>query len=289
MKGKAFCPGHATGFFEICDDFDDFKKIGSRGVGICLSKGVISMVDITPSNRQKITIYLNDEEKKADVSELAVKKIVGNKKYDIIVHSEIQLPIGQGFGMSGAGALSVSLALMSALGEIDRDEAVETAHFSEVESSTGLGDVAAQSVGGLIIREKAGIAPYGIVNKIFCEKEVVICVIGAPIKTKTILRNERYKKLINRYGSKCVDEMIKKPDLENFFDLSLKFAQKTGLMTKELRKAIEAAQRHGKATMAMLGNSIFAIGDTKKLIDVLENFGKIYVCEVDNEGARVIE
>jgi pantoate kinase len=213
---------------------------------------------------------------------------VGNKKYDIIVHSEIQLPIGQGFGMSGAGALSTSLALMSALGEIDRDEAVETAHFSEVESSTGLGDVAAQSVGGLI-REKAGIAPYGIVNKIFCEKEVVICVIGAPIKTKTILRNERYKKLINRYGSKCVDEMIKKPDLENFFDLSLKFAQKTGLMTKELRKAIEAAQRHGKATMAMLGNSIFAIGDTKKLIDVLENFGKIYVCEVDNEGAKVIE
>jgi pantoate kinase len=289
MKGKAFCPGHATGFFEICDDFDDYKKIGSRGAGICLSKGVISTVDITPSNRQKITIYLNDEEKKADVSELAVQKIVGNKKYNIIVHSEIQLPMGQGFGMSGAGAFSTSLALMSALGETDRDEAVETAHFSEVESSTGLGDVAAQSVGGLTIREKAGIVPYGIVNKILFEKEVVIYIIGTPIKTKTILKNEKYKKLINKFGSECIDELIKKPDLENFFDLSLQFAQKTGLMTKELRKAIEVAQRHGKATMAMLGNSIFAIGDTKKLIDALENFGEVYVCEVDNEGAKVIE
>jgi len=289
MKGKAFCPGHATGFFEICDDFDDFKKIGSRGAGICLSKGVISTVDITPSNRQKITIFLNDEEIKANVSELAVKKIVGNKKYDIIVHSKIQLPIGQGFGMSGAGAFSTSLALMSALGEMDRDEAVEAAHFSEVESLTGLGDVAAQSVGGLTIREKAGIAPYGIVNKILFEKEVVICIIGEPIKTKTILKNEKYKKLINKFGSQCVDELVKKPDLENFFDLSLKFAQKTGLMTKELRKAIEAAQRHGLATMAMLGNSIFAIGDTKKLIDALKHFGKIYTCKVDNEGAKVIE
>lgn len=289
MRGKAFCPGHITGFFEICDDFDDLKKVGSRGAGICLSKGVISTVDVSPSDKQKIRIYLNGEERKANVSELAIKKILGNKKYDITVHSEVQLPVSQGFGMSGAGAFSACLALMSALGEINQDEAVKAAHVSEIELSTGLGDVIAQSIGGLTIRKKAGIMPYAIVNKIFCEKKVVICIIGNPIKTRTILKNEKYKKLINKHGSKCVDELIKKPDLENFFDLSFKFALKTSLMTKEVHEAIEAAQKYGMVSMAMLGNSIFAIGDTKKLIDVLKNFGKVYMCRVDNEGARVIE
>ena len=37
---EAFSPGSVTLFFEIKDDKKDPLKIGSRGVGICLSRGV---------------------------------------------------------------------------------------------------------------------------------------------------------------------------------------------------------------------------------------------------------
>ena len=38
-RGRAFCPGHVTAFFEICDHEEPVKR-GSRGAGFCISKGV---------------------------------------------------------------------------------------------------------------------------------------------------------------------------------------------------------------------------------------------------------
>jgi hypothetical protein len=39
----------------------------------------------------------------------------------------------------------------------------------------------------------------------------------------------------------------------------------------------------------MLGNSIFAMGKTDELCNALSPYGKIFVCSVDEFGARVIE
>jgi hypothetical protein len=39
----------------------------------------------------------------------------------------------------------------------------------------------------------------------------------------------------------------------------------------------------------MLGNSIFAIGDTNKLSKTLSTFGNVYICTVDKYGAQVLK
>ncbi len=53
------------------------------------------------------------------------------------------------------------------------------------------------------------------------------------------------------------------------------FTKKINLAEKQVVEAIEAANHFGMASMCMLGNSIFAIGQTRQLIQVLSNFGKV--------------
>jgi pantoate kinase len=67
------------------------------------------------------------------------------------------------------------------------------------------------------------------------------------------------------------------------------FTNKTALADKNVIKAIDAANNFGMASMCMLGNSVFAIGKTSKLYQLLSSFGKVFVCSVDEVGARVIE
>jgi pantoate kinase len=49
-----------------------------------------------------------------------------------------------------------------------------------------------------------------------------------------------------------------------------------------------AASEFGVASMSMLGNSVFAAGDTDNLERTLSDFGKTCRCSVDVEGPRVI-
>jgi len=44
----------------------------------------------------------------------------------------------------------------------------------------------------------------------------------------------------------------------------------------------------GRATMAMLGNSLFGTGKSEQLATLYRKFGTLQRCEVDNEGARVL-
>jgi len=50
LRGNGFCPGHITGFFTIHDEGSNVLKKGSRGAGVNLSLGVMSMVALVRSN-----------------------------------------------------------------------------------------------------------------------------------------------------------------------------------------------------------------------------------------------
>lgn len=289
MKGITFCPAHITGFFKICEAKIPEKK-GSKGAGICLSKGVLTTVEAKKSKNLEIEIYLNEKKSNAPVTKTCIRKLVGNLPYKIIVKSEIQLPISQGFGISGAGALSAGVAVSKALNlNLTFYDIVKTAHSSEIKNKTGLGDVVAQATGGITIRKKPGIPPYGFVDKIIGNNKIVICVIGEKLETSKILENPKYRKPISKYGSICLKKLLKKPTIENLFDLSYEFSKKTNFVSKEVFEAIESCRKFGKASVSMIGNSVFAMGKTEKLEEVLKNFGKVYISEIDNCGARILE
>ncbi len=291
MRASSYAPGHITGFFEIHDDAENIRQRGSRGAGICLSLGIRTNLEVFESKAQTIEVFIDSKQEKESVTEVALKNIIGDKPYEVRIESKTELPLGQGFGMSGAGALGATLALDSALGlNLQKEDIICVAHCAEVSCKTGLGDVTPQSMGGIVIRKKEGCPPFGVLEKIESEDiDIVLCVIGKELSTKSIITNPNHRKKINEFGRRCLSQLILRPKLWELMWLSLAFAKGTDLMSKDVEEAVLAARKHGLASMSMLGNSIFALGDSKGLVSELESYGKVYVCKVNRKGARIIE
>lgn len=287
FQGEAFAPGHVTAFFVGYDDPDPMKK-GSRGAGLCSTLGVHTVARVREARAQSIEIYINDEKAKAGTSERAARLFLGDGGYEVRLLQKMQLPVSQGFGMSGAGALSTVLALNDALGfGRPRDELAGIAHRADVESQTGLGDVMAQATGGMDLRVRPGGPPHGLVRKFEVDADLLLCAVGPPFPKAEVLRNQKTMDTVRTVGLQCIEAFEKGPSLEAIFDLGRRFALETGLATQRVRECFEAVRAYGRASMSMLGHSVFATGGDLAAT-VLRSYGIINRCRVDNEGARVL-
>jgi pantoate kinase len=103
------------------------------------------------------------------------------------------------------------------------------------------------------------------------------------------LSNSTKASKIVDYGKYCTKKLLENPSIENFFSLSQTFTKKTALANKRVIEAIDAANQFGMASMCMLGSSVFAIGKTDELCKSLSSYGELYICSVDECGARVLE
>jgi pantoate kinase len=288
LKATAFAPGHISAFFEPYYDLKNIERCGSRGAGINISLGAISEVTASKSSKQMIKIYVNGRESEATVTRLALKHLIGDSPLKIAVKTKLELPEGQGFGMSGASSLSATYALASILG-LSKIDAVKAAHSAEVELRTGLSDVVASAFGGVEVRKRPGLPPWGLIEHIVGDYDIVLCVLGEKIETRKILNDEEKMDSIRNYGRYCTKKLLENPSIENMIKLSKYFAEKTGLAGNKIKEAINAASFYGLAGMCMLGNSVFAIGETNKLKNILSTFGKVYVCSIDQCGARILK
>jgi len=287
-EGEAFCPGHVTAFFEIVDDPDPRRK-GSRGAGLCLSLGVQTVARVRDAPRPSLDILVNGRRQKAEVTERTAWRILGDRSYEVKLLSETPLPVSQGFGVSAAAALGTALALDDALGfGLSRDELVAVAHVVEVECGTGLGDVVPASMGGMDLRLKPGAPGHADVRKTLVSADLLLAVIGPEIPTRTVIRDSEKAAKINRVGTACVEDFARNPSFERLFDIGNRFAEDTGLANRAMLEVIRASRMFGRATMAMLGNSIVATGNRDHLATLFLKFGTLQRCEVDNEGARVL-
>ena len=288
MKAKAFAPGHISGFFEPVFHQGDLFRTGSRGAGISISLGASSEVIIKESKSVDIQIFINNKRLPAQVTSLAIKNIIGKNSLNIVVKTYLDLPISQGFGMSAAGALSSCLAICKCF-KLPPETALKAAHTAEVQLQTGLGDVISSFFGGIEIRKSPGLPPWGFIEHIPGNFEIVLCVIGKKIDTKKVLNNHALVKKISKYGIFCTKKLLENPSVENFFYQSQLFTKKTGLADKKILHAIDSVKNLGIASMCMLGNSIFAAGKTEEIYRVLSVFGKVYICCIDEYGVRILK
>ncbi len=287
MKATAFAPGHISGFFEPIYK-QDICRTGSRGAGINITFGSVSEVIAENSTTQEMDIYVNNKKSNAPVIRLALKYLLGESPVKVVIKTKYEIPVGQGFGMSAAGALSATYALAKIVG-ISSNDALRASHFAEVQLKTGLGDVIASSFGGIEIRKSAGLPPWGIIEHIPGKGDLVLCVVGKNLETKKILEDTKKVSKIVDYGKYCTKKILQKPSVETLFSLSQAFTENTNLADEKVQNAIKTANKFGLASMCMLGNSIFAMGKTDELCNALSSFGKIFVCSVDEFGARVLE
>jgi len=306
--GRAFAPGHLTGFFLIADTPLDPMHKGSLGAGICLSKGAASMVTVTKGKsnagtKTKIKVKINGVEREAKVTTLALQQLVADcrekgwilkdDELEIRVDTTLGLPEKSGWGMSGAGALSSVLALKDSLNlPLSFYQTASFAHLAEIEFSTGLGDVIAQCTGGFTVRKRPGLPPFGFVDKIPVPAMSVVCLtLPNPLSTSEVLHDPEKRKIITAAGRVAVDGINWLPSVDMFLEYSKKFTESTGFASEKILDALRVIEEDGvgRGGMAMLGNSLFAIGETEGLVEVLSQFGRIDVCDIDFAGARVIK
>ena len=275
---RAFAPAHISGIFVI-NLKKDARISGSTGCGICLEDGVTTKVGVA----KKTSVLINGAAAEAPTT-LAVLKLLTSKP--VLVETTLELPVGAGFGASGAGALSTALALNEALSlNLTLSELAQAAHVAEVRNRTGLGDVTGQTFGGVVIRKKAGAPFSGNIDKIPCSEGKISWVSFGRISTKSVLSDEAKKKSINRAGKTGLKELLKKPTLGNFFRQSCKFAKGIELMSPRVKDAIEAVEaKGGLASQAMLGDTVFAINDN----GALSEFGKVNRSRISSAGAHLL-
>ncbi len=292
MKCSIFVPGHITGFFQIIDHPNPLYK-GSRGAGVVLNKGILTKLKIK-DGAEDVQVKINgkSDPKNASITYKTIDLIKNRFKLEdkkINITHEFQVPISTGFGTSAACALGTSLAITKTLNlPLTFNKAASIAHLAEIEMKSGLGDVMAEITGGIVLRLKEGSPGIGMADKIIeknSDDEVfIISKTLGEIETSKIIEDPYYKKRINQTGRKLLDELIKTPDLKTFIKLSRKFAIETSLMNSELQDLVEIlAEETMGASMAMLGNTAFAISKTPdtSVEDVL-------ISKIDNLGCKFI-
>ncbi len=256
-QAKAFAPASISCFFRIHSDKNP-RWGGSTGAGFTINEGVV--VEASPSKDNKI--LFDEKNINFPAVESAIKRLT-NKK--IIIRIKSKLPLGCGFGLSGASALAAVYAVnrLLKLKKPNKELAI-IAHTADAENWTGLGDVVNQYYGGFCVKLKP--SSHFIVKKINLNKIGVYCRHFSKISTKSVIADIKIRDRINSAAESSLCEVQKlmknKKNIEfgKIIRLSKEFAAKSGLLkgrkTLETINIIEKSK--GNASMMMLGNAVFS-------------------------------
>ena len=252
----AFVPGHLTGFFSAHPD-DDPSIAGSRGAGVTLSHGVDVRVERGANvGSDRSTVALNGEFVEIDPV-AGVRDALDASDAGVTV--ETLLPLGAGFGVSGAVALGAAYAINAAYcRRRTENELITVAHCAEIAAGTGLGDVVAQSRGGLPIRLDPGAPHHGRLNGIPAAPRVEYVTFGS-VSTTAVLSGDTTR--LTAAGERVLTDLRAEPTPARFVELSRQFAREVDLLTDHVADAVAAVRDSGgDAAMAMLGDTAFALG-----------------------------
>jgi pantoate kinase len=261
---RAYVPGHITGLFRIYDDCEDSKHCGSTGAGFCISAGTVTTVEVEDASFLETKVEYNKKPIDGPVTKAVVESLARDYEcsFKVYVQHDSSLPIGVGWGASGAGALGTALAFSSLISDkIPTAMAATYAHVAEVENHTGLGDVIAQTSGGFEIRHKPGSPELGEITKLIPDTDYhVVLAGGTGLLTSEILTNETHRMRINQVADTLISNLLETPTVDNFVNSSRHFSSEIGLESDRIISTLDQLDAQGiKSGMVMLGDSIFCL------------------------------
>lgn len=245
---RAFAPGHVSVVFRPHRRSDP-ARTGSTGAGLTLSEGV----SVRASAAGERSVRLN-----GDAIEVGAVERVLAAFPAVAIEGRTRLPIGAGFGVSGAFALATALAANDIVGtDYTENDLVGLAHRAEVEARTGLGDVVAQARGGVPVRTVPGGPGHGVLDGIAATASLEYVSFGG-IDTGRVLAGETTT--IEAAGDAALERLLETPNLTALFGEGRRFAREAGLLTERCEEAVGAVlEAGGEATMAMLGETVVAL------------------------------
>jgi len=131
------------------------------------------------------------------------------------------------------------------------------------------------------LQEGAGVAAP--IERSFDIEEPLCTLVFGPLPSPRVLQSpDAMQRVTAAFPDGCPR------DVDEFFQLSRSFAERSGLITPDVRRALGICDSAGiAATMTMLGNGIFAYG--KDAPGILAPLGDVFLLHPDDCGARLLE
>ena len=294
---RAYSPAGVSGFF-IPHIRSSPVTSGAQGGGVATSRGVYVDVTVEDSDRTEIVTLLNGEFRDMYVArrvcERILKRVNGN--YRVIVNQRIEVPIGGGFGTSGASAIATGLALAKALNsKLSYLEVAREAHIAEIECGTGLGTVSGLVVGGVVLVLEPGPPGLDRVDRIIVDRglKVILGFFKSIPKSEVLSRIDFGKVWVE--GCRVMGMILRNPTLEVFMEACWSFARSIGVTTSRIVRVVEEISRLDVVgvSQAMIGESVFTLVDSDRVEDVastLKSLGaQVVVSDIAFNPAHVIQ
>ena len=259
---RAFAPGNISCVFKVIPHADA-ARMHSLGMGFTVKEGV----EVTVSEHHEMEVLFNGQRINFPTVRAVVSRLTQNSGIaGIQVDITSPLPLGCGFGLSGAAALATAYALNELLQKHKDAEALAMiSHVAEVENRTGLGDVCSQYHGGCLVKLKEG-APLVADRLPIAEQPIYYRYFG-PIQTSEVLGNREQTARINRAADVALNVLQtltsaeSNPELFNAcFAVSKRFSVESGLLSdvQVIDTIAQIEAEGGVASMIMLGNGVFS-------------------------------
>ncbi len=228
---KVAIPPHITGFWIPYLSLDPLLS-GSVGAGLTLHPPI----EIEESERSEIRV--NGRKLSFFPPERTIEQVTGLGPIGVEVNGSVDL--GEGYGMSSAISLGLSIYSLNRRRRPSLEEAARIAHLAEVLNRTGLGDVIAEITGGgLVQRVRPG--PPGIGDavriQVNSKRIKVVTAHSGRLTTPEMLRT--YWASTTYCGFRALNKFMESPSLESFLSASHEFSLCTGMLDKSLEKKLD--------------------------------------------------
>jgi pantoate kinase len=278
----AFSPGHISGYFKRIYG-PSYAETGSIGAGIVITEGVSARVVSADETAVEVRRLAADGTLiERQQGSAPIEYVIGKLGVRASVTTECRLPIGAGFGLSAAALLATITALDALFSlRMAPAEIALLAHEAEIVHNTGLGDVAACQDGGMVCRRGPGIGAE--ILRDFSRQEPLYAVTFGSLETAGVLTSPAIMARIDAaFPDRCP------ADINEFFALSARFAEESGLVSPAVEEVLGRCRREGvPASMTMLGNGVFACGSDAA--GILAGYGEVIPLGIATGGVRLIE
>jgi len=246
------CPAALSFLYKKCPNRDLTQK-GSIGIGCTVEPGIT----VTAKHTDKNIIVWNGKPIRIPTILSAIQMLT-DRFVELSILSD--LPLGYGFGLSGASTLA-SVYAINRLFNLKRspEDLIKSAHIAEIINTTGLGTVGTLSTGGFLLKTASGIPVFA--NRLPFERKILYAILIGAMDTPGIINNSVQQEKINLAFDPIFLQLLNiqhPPTLNDIIDSSYKFEINAGIrMDPRVHDKIQTIIRMGNhATMALFGRVV---------------------------------
>jgi pantoate kinase len=289
----------------VCDTdglgnrLSDPARIGARGGGFAIARGVTSRVTVRKRERVRIEIRINSKPApNAHTTRSALEQLIQRAGIgvEVLVDIKVRVPIAAGFGTSAAGTLAACLSFVDASNlSLTFNDVGKITHVAEVLNGTGLGTASALLCSGFVLVREPGAPGIGLVDRLrFPHDHSIVCAYLGPIETRRALNQEDPSKTAGRAAFDAID---RSPSLITFLDESRKFGHQAGFETPAVTRIISTMMSAGAigAAQNMVGQAVHAVAEDSRVQKIVRAvraafpMGKVFASPIDRQGVRLLK